>query len=222
MLSFFCTLTEDGEYILTGAGYTALIIVMLLLLVLACFITKADQRFKVGTKRLVFAAMAMALAFITSNIKIFQLPMGGSITLFSMLFLTLIGTWYGTWTGLLAAIAYGFLQMIVDPYIISFPQMLCDYVLAFGALGISGLFSGQKYDVIKGYVAGCIGRFVFSFLSGYIFFGMYAPEGMNPALYSALYNGSYIAAEMAFTIVVMLIPAVKNGLQRVRTFAVQE
>ena len=51
---------------------------------------------------------------------------------------------------------------------------------------------------------------------------MYAPEGMNPALYSALYNGSYIAAEMAFTIVVMLIPAVKNGLQRVRTFAVQE
>ena len=81
--------------------------------------------------------MAIAAAFVTSDIKLFHLPFGGSITLFSMLFLVLIGYWYGLRAGLMTAIAYGFLQLVSDPYIISIPQMLVDYIFAFGALGLS-------------------------------------------------------------------------------------
>ena len=111
------------------------------------------------------------------------------------------------------------LQMLIDPYIISVPQLLCDYIFAFGALGLSGLFADKKHGLTRGYVTGIIGRFVFSFLSGYIFFGMYAPEGMNPAAYSAIYNGSYIFTEGVLTLFILMIPAVYNAVKRVKALA---
>ena len=215
-------LTEDGSYSLTGAGYTVLVLIMLALLLAACYVTKADQKGRTGTRRLVFSAMAIALAFVTSFIKFLSLPMGGSITLFSMFFICLIGYWYGLRSGLMAAVAYGILQMIVDPYIISVPQMLCDYIFAFGALGLSGVFSNTKHGLVKGYLLGIAGRFVFSFLSGLIFFGQYAPDGMNPAVYSASYNGIYIFTEGIITIIIVSIPPVAKALARVKSLAVQE
>ena len=215
-------LTEDGVYSLTGAGYTVLVLVMLALLLAACFITKADQRGKTGTRRLVFSAMAIALAFVTSFIKFLHLPMGGSITLFSMFFICLIGYWYGLRVGLMAAVAYGILQMVVDPYIISVPQMLCVYIFAFGALGLSGVFSNAKHGLVKGYLLGVVGRYVFSFLSGLIFFGQFAPEGMHPAVYSASYNGIYIFTEAILTIIIISIPAVSKALTNVKNLATQE
>ena len=41
---------------------------------------------KFSTKQLVYAAAAAALAVAASMIKVFSLPMGGNVTLFSMLF----------------------------------------------------------------------------------------------------------------------------------------
>jgi len=221
-MSIFATLTEDGSYALTGVGYTAIIGLMILLLLLACYVSSTATRMRTGTKRLVFAAMAMALAYVTSFIKIFHMPMGGSVTLFSMFFITLIGYWYGLRTGLSAALAYGLLQLIVDPYILSIPQVFCDYIFAFGALGLSGIFHNAKHGLIKGYIIGVIGRFVFSFLSGFIFFADYAPEGMNPAVYSFTYNGAYIFAEAGFTIVILLVPAVSKALNSVKALALQQ
>ncbi len=220
-MSFFATLGEDGSYSLTGAGYTALVLIMLALLLAACYITKADKKGRTGTRRLVFSAMAMALAFVTSFIKFLSLPMGGSITLFSMFFICLIGYWYGLRSGLMAAVAYGILQLITGPYIISFPQMLCDYIFAFGALGLAGVFSGSKYGLVKGYILGVVGRFVFAFLSGLIFFGQFAPEGMSPAVYSASYNGIYIFTEAIITIIIILIPPVTKALVRVKALATE-
>ncbi len=214
--------TEDGTYALTGAGYTVLVLVMLALLLAACYFTKADNRGRTGTRRLVFSAMAMALAFVTSFIKFLDLPMGGSITLFSMFFICLIGYWYGLQAGLMAAVAYGILQLVTGPYIISFPQMLCDYIFAFGALGLSGVFSKARHGLIKGYLLGVAGRYVFAFLSGLIFFGQYAPEGMSPAVYSAAYNGIYIFTEAAITVIIMLLPPVAKALAACKNLAVQE
>ena len=81
--------------------------------------------------------MAVALAVVTSMIKIVKLPMGGSVTLFSMFFITLIGYWFGVKTGILMAVGYGILQMLIDPYIINVYQMFLDYIFGFGALGLS-------------------------------------------------------------------------------------
>lgn len=221
-MSFFATLTEDGSYALTGAGYTALVIIMLAVLLLACYLVKADERGKTGTRRLVFSAMAIALAFVTSFIKFAHLPMGGSITLFSMFFVTLIGYWYGLGTGLAGAVAYGLLQLITDPYIISVPQMLIDYIFAFGALGLSGLFCNKKHGMVWGYLAGVIGRYFFACVSGYVFFGMYAADyGMTPLAYTMAYNGAYILPEAAITLVLLAIPAVQKALAKVKVIATQ-
>ena len=128
-----------------------------------------------NTRKLVFSAMGIALAMVTSYIKVWEMPMGGSVTLLSMLFICLIGYWFGPRYGLITGIAYGILQFVVDPYMVSLPQVLFDYPLAFGALGLSGFFSDKKYGLQTGYVAGVLGRFVFSTLSGVIFFASYAP-----------------------------------------------
>ena len=221
-MSVFATLGSDGVYQLTQVGYIAVIAVIILALLLVCLIRKPDQKGVLGTRKLVFSAMAIALATVASMIKLFHLPMGGSITLFSMFFICLIGYWYGLRVGLMAAVAYGILQMVVDPYIISVPQMLCDYIFAFGALGLSGVFSNAKHGLVKGYLLGVVGRYVFSFLSGLIFFGQFAPEGMHPAVYSASYNGIYIFTEAILTIIIISIPAVSKALTNVKNLATQE
>lgn len=226
-MSFFVNEVLDEEwgnyFELTGAGYGALIALMLGLLLAACFISGKKEKKRFGTRQLVFSAMAMALAMVTSMIKVVDMPMGGSVTLFSMLFICLIGYWYGPKGGLMAAVAYGVLQLIVDPYIISIPQMLTDYILAFGALGLSGIFSKAKHGLVKGYIAGVLGRFFFTFLSGMIFFGSYAASyNMTAPVYSFLYNGAYLGLEALLTLILAAIPAVSRGLAGVKRMAVGE
>ena len=204
--------TQDGG--LTAAGYTLVAVaVFLLLIVISVF---AGGRKKIGAKQLAYCSMALALAVVCSQIKLFRLPTGGSITLFSMLFVVLIGYWYGPVVGLLAGVTYGLLRMILGPYIVSLPQMLVDYPLAFGALGISGFFSDKKNGLLIGYICAVLGRFFFAVLSGVIFFCMYAPEGMNPLLYSISYNGFYLCAEGLLTLILLAVPAVRKAMMSVK------
>ena len=199
--------TQDGG--LTAAGYTLVAVaVFLLLIVISVF---AGGRKKIGAKQLAYCSMALALAVVCSQIKLFRLPTGGSITLFSMLFVVLIGYWYGPVVGLLAGVTYGLLRLILGPYIVSLPQMLVDYPLAFGALGISGFFSNKKNGLLT-----VLGRFFFAVLSGVIFFGMYAPEGMNPLVYSISYNGFYLCAEGLLTLILLAVPAVRKAMMTVK------
>jgi len=223
-MSFFVTEIIDEEwgnyFELTGAGYGALIAIMILVLLLGCVISNPKGKKKIGTKPLVFSAMAMALAMVTSMIKLVDMPMGGSVTLCSMMFICLIGYMFGLRTGLMAAIAYGFLQLVVDPYIISIPQMLTDYIFAFGALGLSGMLADKKHGLITGYLVGVLGRYFFTFLSGMIFFGSYASSyNMTAPVYSLVYNGSYIGTEALITVIILALPPVSKGLLKVKNMA---
>lgn len=202
-------------YSLTGAGYTVLIILCIALLAIGYVVRDSNK--KINAKHIALAAMAMALAVVTSMIKVIKLPMGGSATLFSMLFIVLIGYWYGIKTGLTTSLAYGVLQLLLDPYILNIPQVLLDYILGFGALGLSGFFSKSKHGLVKGYIVGVIGRFICSFLSGWIFFAVYTPEFFNSAvLYSIVYNGSYIGLEAVITLIVISLPPVNKALAYVK------
>ena len=219
-MSFFVTSTEDG-YLLTTAGYAAFIILLAAALIGAVVLAKKKEKKekKFSTRRLVFCAMAVALAMVTAVLKIFSFPFGGSITLFSMLFASLAGYFYGPATGILTGAAYGILQLIIEPYIYFPIQVLVDYPLAFGALGLSGFFCNAKHGLIKGYVAGILGRYVFAVLSGWLFFGAYAWEGWDPLPYSLVYNGIYIFAEGILTVIILLIPAVSKGIKRMKVLA---
>jgi thiamine transporter len=218
MSLFLEKIVEDGytSYNITSGGYALLVVLAVAVMLVISYFVNGDGKMRMSIKQLTVSALCLALAFVLSNIKLFKLPMGGSVTVFSMFFVTFIGYLYGPRVSLSAAFAYGLLQMVVDPYIIAVPQLLCDYVLAFGALGVSGFFFNRRNGMIKGYLAGIFGRFVFSTLSGIIFFAEYAPEGWNPILYSMAYNGSYIAAEGALTVALLAVPAVHMALNRIK------
>ena len=154
--------TADGG--LTTSGYVITVIAGIILFFLAIYFAgKNSDKKKLTTRQVVFCAVAIALAFITSYLKIFKLPWGGSVTLCSMLFIVLIANWYGVGTGIMAGFAYGILQFIQEPYILSFFQVCCDYILAFAALGLAGLFAKQSHGLLKGYIIAVIARGAFSF-----------------------------------------------------------
>lgn len=176
-----------------------------------------------STKKLVFCSMAIALATVTSMIKIYQFPFGGSVTLLSMFFICFVGYLYGTATGVLTGFAYGILQLLMDPYIVFPLQVLVDYPLAFGALGLSGIFKKSKQGLIKGYLIGVVGRYIFAVLSGWLFFGEYAWEGWNPLPYSLVYNGAYLFTEAGITVLLLLlVKPLKSGLEYVKGMALNE
>lgn len=218
-MSFFVHAAEDG-YSLTAAGYGVCILLLAGALLFASFLAGKGKARRMGTKQLVFCAAAVALAMVTSMVKIYSFPFGGSVTLCSMLFICLIGYLYGPATGLLTGAAYGILQFIVEP-VMYFPlQVIVDYVLGFGALGLSGLFYHAKHGLLKGYLVGILGRYVFVVLSGWLFFGEYAWEGWNALPYSLVYNGCYVFGEAVLTVVILCIPAVRKAFVHIKELAV--
>lgn len=218
-MSFFVSLV-DGEYQLTTAGYVAGAVILAAFLVVAALFANKKEHMSMNAKQIAFCAMCIALATVTSMIKVYEFPFGGSITLFSMLFACLPGYFYGLRTGVLTAAAYGVLQFLLGPYILFPIQVIVDYLLAFAALGLSGLFCKSKNGLVKGYIAGILGRYFFAVISGWIFFGEYAWEGWSALPYSLAYNGAYIFAEGIVTIIVLLIPAVAKAFARVKEAAV--
>ena len=94
MLNFMVN-AEGG---LTTAGYAICIVLGIVVFGIALFFAgKNSEKNKMSAKQLACCAMAMALAFITSYIKIFSLPWGGSVTLCSMLFIVLVANWNFGW-----------------------------------------------------------------------------------------------------------------------------
>ena len=208
---------EAGSFLLTPIGNAVFIVLIVALLVIAANLSSKNEKF--SSKRLAFCALAMALATVTSFIKFVHLPMGGSLTLFSMFFICFTGYLYGTKVGIITGVAYGLLQLIIDPYIVHPAQLIIDYPLAFGALGLAGILSNTKNGLIKGVVIGTLGRYICHVITGYIFFGIYAPEGMNAMIYSLTYNATYIIPELILTVIVLSVPTVKNALKTVKNMA---
>lgn len=212
--------TADGG--LTFAGYLICAALAAVLVLAACFIGKNTTHKKMSAKQLVFCGTAMALAFITSYFKVFNMPFGGSVTLFSMLFICLIGYWYGLRVGILTGLAYGILQFLQEPFVLSLFQVCCDYVFAFAALGLSGIFCKSKNGLIKGYLLGVFFRGVFHALGGYLYWMDYMPESFPQsltALYPIIYNYSYLLAEAALTVIVVMIPPVSKALGEIKKLA---
>ena len=180
---------------------------------------------KRNTKALVFSAVAVALATVIATVlKLPSLPFGGSVTLFSMLFICLVGYWYGPAVGLTAAVAYGILQFITGPYVVHPLQVLLDYPLAFGALGLSGFFHRKKHGLLLGYIAGVAGRFFFHEVSGFIFYTEYVGNLQDDLLAiwaSTAYNLTYLLPEMTITIVLLALPPVEKALARVKQMAAE-
>lgn len=214
--------TVDGG--LTTLGYALCGIAAVLLFLAAALITKGTSGKKLSTKQLVFCGTAMALAFITSYLKLFPMPFGGSVTLFSMLFICLVGYWYGLKVGVLTGLAYGILQFLQEPYVLSFFQVCCDYVLAFAALGLAGAFHKSKNGLVKGYILGVFFRGFFHAIGGYLYWMDYMPDNFPQsltAIYPIVYNYSYLIAEGILTVIIIMLPPVSKALAQLKRTATE-
>ena len=217
---FQLLVNADGG--LTTAGYAvSALAVILLAAAVIFFCSKNSSTRKMTTQQLVTCAVALALAYVSSYIKLFKLPFGGSVTLFSMLFIVLIGYWYGAKIGILTGLVYGIFQFLQEPYVLSLFQVCCDYILAFGAMGIAGFFSkSKKHGLVKAYLAAILARGAFHALGGYLYWMDYMPSNFPKsltALYPIIYNYSFILAEGILTVIVISIPAVSKALNQIRT-----
>ena len=169
------------------------------------------------TRELAVCATCVALSVALNQLTLFKMPQGGAVTPCSMLFIALSGYWFGPFAGVTSGVAMGLLDLLLGGYVVHPAQLLLDYPLAFGMLGLAGAFRKMRFGLPVGYMFGAAGRFAFSFLSGWVFFAEYAPEGQHAAAYSAVYNGSYIGAEVAVTLALLCVPVFRDALERIGT-----
>ena len=155
------------------------------------------------TRVLTEAALAIALAFVLGVLPAFKMPFGGSISL-EMIPLILLALRQGPVVGTVAGVAYGFLDLVIDPFIVHPVQVLLDYPLAFGALGLAGFFPPSVRGAILGSTVAVFGRFACHFLSGVVFFSSYAWKGWSPAAYSAVYNAGYLVPSLLISLVIVV------------------
>ena len=212
-----------AEFPLWGWILVALLLVAGVLL-MAKMKDKSGKKKLWTTKMLSMGAICMALSSVLSMIRLWSMPMGGSITPASMLPTMLFAYVYGVGPGCTLGVLYGVMQFMLDggnAAAYGFVPMLLDYPIAFGLMGLAGLFRRLKdvrTGLTLGMIAGCIGRFAASFTSGVVFYGAYAPEGWNPVWYSIAYNGAYMGVECIICAVLTvlvgerLVREVRKGL----------
>ena len=169
---------------------------------------------------LVEGAMMLAVAWVIDYIcslapyNAILFPAGGSITI-GMLPIIYYSYRHGALWGIGAGLVFSGLQIVMGWYPPPAPVwwafLLCvllDYVIAFTVVGLASLFArpfGQKNPLrrLVGYGVGavivCLLRYVSSVLSGGILWGTYAPEGMNPWVYSLVYNAGYMLPNAILT-----------------------
>lgn len=173
------------------------------------------------TKTLTTSAILIAFSTVLAALPILRLPNDGSVTLGSMVPIILISILYGTKQGIISAFVFSLLQMVTAGVAVPPTQnflsytlvVLLDYIFAFTVLGLAGIiYNKNKWSVpLSGGVVVFL-RFLCHFISGIIIWGVYAPEGQSPALYSLLYNGSYMGIELILTVIVLtcLIPFINK------------
>lgn len=154
----------------------------------------------------------IALAQALSYVKLYELPNGGSLTP-AMFPILLYALRWGLGRGLGAGFVFGLLQLIFDgAYAWGWQSMLLDYLVAFTPLGLAGLFRGKAWGIFPGTVLGCAARFVVHYISGVTIYKIYEPTEVpglgtfsSPALYSLVYNGSYMLPNMLLALAIAAV-----------------
>ncbi|MDU3335311.1 energy-coupled thiamine transporter ThiT [Paraclostridium bifermentans] len=169
---------------------------------------KGLKNTKFTTKTVVMIGMFSAISYILSMIEFIKYPQGGGISLFSMLPTMLLSVLFGNTVGITGGLIYGVLKLLKGVYIIHPAQFLLDYILPTMLLGLAGSFGKEKKSKV---ILGCLFAVVLSvsmnIISGCVFFGDYAPEGMNVFVYSFLYNVSSQGVEgLLSALVIGILP----------------
>lgn len=162
-----------------------------------------------GVRALAEIGVAIALAAVLGQVRLFAMPQGGSVSL-ELLPIIFIAVRRGVVPGAVTGLLYGLLQLGLPGAFVYHPaQAALDYPLAFMALAVAGFVDvrGWRSLALAVFLA-LAARFCFHFLSGLIFFASYAPHWESPWLYAATYNLLYLVPEGLLT-TALLWPALK-------------
>ena len=162
-------------------------------------------------------AVMIALALVLGLLKVFELPQAGSVSL-EMLPLFLFCVRWGLGPGLLSCTAFGVLQVFVQGAVSwGWASILLDYIVAFAVIGVAGVARGKAGGIFWGSILGGFARFVIHFISGITLYRLAAPIELfgtvwdQPALYSAVYNGSYMLIDVILCLVIFALLAKPMG-----------
>lgn len=183
-------------------------LVIIIITIVLFYMYLKDAKNKFNTKEMVMVAMFSAISFILYMIQFIRYPQGGGITLFSMLPTMLLAILYGRTAGVTGGLIFGLLKMLNGAYVVHPAQFLLDYILSNMALGLAGEFGREKKsDILKGCLFASSLSVLVSIISGVVYFGQYAPEGMNIVVYSCIYNISSAGVEgLLSSIMLVLLP----------------
>lgn len=156
-------------------------------------------------------AIMVAIAHVLGFLKIWEMPWGGSICL-SMLPIFLFSCRWGLIPGLMSGFVLGVLQFMFDGgFALGWQSIIGDYLVAFAAVGLAGLFHGKSWSIYAGTVAGSAARFLVHYVVGATIWAEYMPEtffGMTmttPWFYSFLYNGFYMVIDMVLCLMIFAL-----------------
>lgn len=160
---------------------------------------------KNNVRRLTVTAVLLALSTVLSLVKVWQMPLGGSVTLLSMVPVCLISAFYGPEFAIIPCFLYGLIQIFLGGVFswgltpaVLITCILLDYLLAYGLLFVSGIFRRKKWGIVWGVALACVLRFICHFLSGIVLWRSFEVFN-NPYLYSLVYNGAYMLPELIIT-----------------------
>lgn len=191
---------------LSGGIYVFSLLLVLAIALVAIFFGKGEEAVS-ESRALAFAGVSVALSFALSYVKLFSLPQGGSITLASMLPLIIYSYVFGARKGVFAGVVYGLLQCVQSPQIYQPMQVLLDYPVAFGAIGVAGIAKNIRFTdkplvkFIIGASVACVLRYFAHVISGYYVFSSWAMEGYTALSWAIVYN-LFVIAELAIILVV--------------------
>lgn len=183
-------------------GTTGWITVITMIVLVAIMIGMSVSRKTWTAKSLAYAALSIALSFVLSYVKMFEMPQGGSVTLASMLPIMLFSAAYGVGPGLLTGAAYGLLQYLQGGWFVHPIQFLLDYPVAFALIGLAGLYKvmpkkWQSWSLYAAMILGALGRALSATLAGILYWDT-APWA------SLVYNGTYLIPDTLICIVVAI------------------
>ncbi len=170
--------------------------------------------------------MLIALSAVLSLIKIWPMPLGGSVTLLSMVPITLVSVMFGIPWGLFSSFVYALVQIGVDlggmmgwgmDARLWIGAIVFDYLVAYSVLGLAGVFRKRgTVGIVGGITLALVLRFISHFISGCIFFDIWSPWS-NAYIYSLCYNGLYMLPELALTLAAVIILYKASAIKQILT-----
>ncbi len=174
---------------------------------------KSLRKTQILAESAIMTALSIAL-FAISDMLPWPFLYGGGFSLFAQVPIIIVSYRHGIRNGLAASTVLAVFEMMMGfknfSYVTGIAAYLtvalADYIVAFGCLGLGGIFRGkiksnQKAELAAGALTVCIIRFICHFISGITVWSGYCPEGQAVAVYSLTYNGAYMLIETVITLI---------------------